>query len=81
MNGVPFVLVDDAYAIEGAQPPEAFEQALRHVALARHGRDELNQRYYLTRIEHVGVATWETSILACAWLPLPPALVAVTVML
>lgn len=32
VNGVPFVLVNDAYAIEGAQPPEAFEQALRQIA-------------------------------------------------
>lgn len=27
--GVPFVVVNDSFAIEGAQPPEAFEQALR----------------------------------------------------
>ncbi|MEO5694573.1 MAG: DsbA family oxidoreductase [Usitatibacter sp.] len=32
VNGVPFVLVNDTYAIEGAQPPEAFEQALRQIA-------------------------------------------------
>jgi predicted DsbA family dithiol-disulfide isomerase len=32
VSGVPFVVIDDAYAIEGAQPPEAFEQALRQVA-------------------------------------------------
>ena len=32
VSGVPFVLVDGKYAIEGAQPPEAFEQALRQVA-------------------------------------------------
>jgi predicted DsbA family dithiol-disulfide isomerase len=30
--GVPFVVVNNAYAIEGAQPPEAFEQALRQIA-------------------------------------------------
>ncbi len=30
--GVPFVLVNGKYAIEGAQPPEAFEQALRQIA-------------------------------------------------
>ena len=35
VNGVPFVLVNDAYAIEGAQPPEAFEQALRQIASSR----------------------------------------------
>ena len=32
VNGVPFVLVNNTYAIEGAQPPEAFEQALREIA-------------------------------------------------
>jgi predicted DsbA family dithiol-disulfide isomerase len=32
VRGVPFVVVNDAYAIEGAQPPEAFEQALRQIA-------------------------------------------------
>ncbi len=36
----------------GFTPGHVFE-------LARHGRDELNQRYYLTRIEHVGVASEE----------------------
>jgi len=35
VNGVPFVVVNNAYAIEGAQPPEAFEQALRKIALSR----------------------------------------------
>ena len=29
--GVPHVVVNDQYAIEGAQPPEAFEQALRQI--------------------------------------------------
>jgi predicted DsbA family dithiol-disulfide isomerase len=33
VNGVPFVLVNGKYAIEGAQPPEAFEQAFRQIAL------------------------------------------------
>ena len=32
VNGVPFTVINDAYAIEGAQPPEAFEQALRQIA-------------------------------------------------
>lgn len=32
---VPTVVVDDAHLIEGAQPPEAFEQALRQVAASR----------------------------------------------
>lgn len=32
VSGVPLVLVDDAYAIEGAHPPESFEQALRQIA-------------------------------------------------
>ena len=35
VSGVPFVLVNGSYAIEGAQPPEAFEQALRQIALPR----------------------------------------------
>jgi predicted DsbA family dithiol-disulfide isomerase len=35
VNGVPFVLVNDQYAIEGAQPPEMFEQALRRIATSR----------------------------------------------
>ena len=32
VSGVPLVVVNDAYAISGAQPPEAFEQALREIA-------------------------------------------------
>jgi predicted DsbA family dithiol-disulfide isomerase len=32
---VPTVVVNDAHVIEGAQPPEAFEQALRQIALSR----------------------------------------------
>ena len=32
--GVPFVVVNDSTAIEGAQPPEVFEQALRKIALS-----------------------------------------------
>jgi predicted DsbA family dithiol-disulfide isomerase len=32
VNGVPLVVVDDSFAIEGAQPPEVFEQALRRAA-------------------------------------------------
>lgn len=32
VGGVPFVLVNGKYGIEGAQPPEAFEQALRQIA-------------------------------------------------
>lgn len=32
VNGVPFVVVNDQYAISGAQPPEAFEQALREIS-------------------------------------------------
>jgi predicted DsbA family dithiol-disulfide isomerase len=34
VSGVPYVVVNGAYAIEGAQPPEAFEQALRQIAAA-----------------------------------------------
>ena len=30
--GVPYVVVNESYAIEGAQPPETFEQALRKIA-------------------------------------------------
>ena len=33
--GVPHVVVNDSYVIEGAQPPEAFEQALRQIALSQ----------------------------------------------
>jgi len=32
---VPYVVVNDSTVIEGAQPPEAFEQALRQIALSR----------------------------------------------
>jgi len=32
--GVPFVVVNDSFAIEGAQPPEVFEQAFRKIALS-----------------------------------------------
>jgi predicted DsbA family dithiol-disulfide isomerase len=32
VNGVPFVVLNDKYVIEGAQPPEAFEQAIRKIA-------------------------------------------------
>jgi len=35
VSAVPTVVVDGRYVIEGAQPPEAFEQALRQVALSR----------------------------------------------
>jgi predicted DsbA family dithiol-disulfide isomerase len=35
VSAVPTVVVNDSYVIEGAQPPEAFEQALRQVALSR----------------------------------------------
>jgi predicted DsbA family dithiol-disulfide isomerase len=32
VNGVPFVVVNGKWAIEGAQPPEAYEEALREIA-------------------------------------------------
>jgi len=32
VSGVPFVLVNGKYAIEGAHPPEAFEQGFRQIA-------------------------------------------------
>jgi predicted DsbA family dithiol-disulfide isomerase len=32
VNGVPLLLVNDRYALEGAQPPEAYAQALRQIA-------------------------------------------------
>jgi predicted DsbA family dithiol-disulfide isomerase len=35
VSAVPTVVVDGRYVIEGAQPPEAFEQALRQVADSR----------------------------------------------
>jgi len=34
VSGVPFVLVNGKYAIEGAHPPEAFERAFRQIATA-----------------------------------------------
>ncbi len=35
VSAVPTVIVNDSYVIEGAQPPEAFEQALRQAAQSR----------------------------------------------
>src|SRR5260221_14493476 len=35
VGGVPYVVVNDSYAIEGAQQPEYFEQALRQIARSR----------------------------------------------
>jgi predicted DsbA family dithiol-disulfide isomerase len=35
VTGVPHVVVNDSYAIEGAQPPEYFEQALRQIGRSR----------------------------------------------
>jgi predicted DsbA family dithiol-disulfide isomerase len=35
VSAVPTVVVDDRYVIEGAQPPEAFEQAIRQIAASR----------------------------------------------
>ena len=32
VNGVPLVVINGRYALEGAQPPEAYEQALRDIA-------------------------------------------------
>jgi len=32
VSGVPFIVINDKYAIEGGQPPEAFEQAFRQIA-------------------------------------------------
>jgi len=32
VSGVPFVVINNKYAIEGAQPPEAFEQAFRQIS-------------------------------------------------
>ena len=34
VNGVPFVVVNDKYAIEGGQPPEVFEEALKRILAA-----------------------------------------------
>ncbi len=36
IQSVPTFVVDDRYAIQGAQPPEAFAQALREIAAATH---------------------------------------------
>jgi len=35
VGGVPYVVVNDVHVIEGAQPPEVFEQAFRRIALSR----------------------------------------------
>jgi predicted DsbA family dithiol-disulfide isomerase len=35
VGGVPHVVVNDAYVIEGAQPPEVFEQAFRKIVKSR----------------------------------------------
>jgi predicted DsbA family dithiol-disulfide isomerase len=35
ISAVPSVIVDDRYLIQGAQPPEVFEQALRQIASER----------------------------------------------
>ena len=32
VSGVPFVVVNNQYAIEGAHPPESYEQGLRQIA-------------------------------------------------
>jgi predicted DsbA family dithiol-disulfide isomerase len=37
VSGVPYVVVNNAYVIEGAHPPEAFEQAFRQILLSRQG--------------------------------------------
>jgi predicted DsbA family dithiol-disulfide isomerase len=35
VHGVPLVVVNDTYGISGAQPPEAYEQALREIAAGK----------------------------------------------
>jgi predicted DsbA family dithiol-disulfide isomerase len=42
IRGVPFFLIDDRYALQGAQPPEVFEAALRLAGSARRPADDLN---------------------------------------
>jgi predicted DsbA family dithiol-disulfide isomerase len=37
VSAVPTLVVDDRYVIEGGQPPEAYEQALRQIARCRTG--------------------------------------------
>jgi predicted DsbA family dithiol-disulfide isomerase len=32
IDGVPAVIIDGQYLIQGGQPPEVFEQALRRIA-------------------------------------------------
>ncbi len=32
VSGVPLLVINDQYALEGAQPPESYEQALRQIA-------------------------------------------------
>jgi predicted DsbA family dithiol-disulfide isomerase len=38
VGGVPFVLLDNKYAIEGAQSTDTFAQALREVAAMTEGK-------------------------------------------
>ena len=35
VSGVPFVVINNKYAIEGGQPPETFEQAFRQIAAGK----------------------------------------------
>ena len=35
VSGVPFVVINNQYAIEGGQPPETFEQAFRQIAVEK----------------------------------------------
>jgi len=35
IHSVPSVIVDDRHLIQGGQPPELFEQALRQIAAGR----------------------------------------------
>lgn len=37
IQGVPAIVIDEEWVIQGGQPPEAFEQALREVAAAESG--------------------------------------------
>ena len=37
IHSVPSVIIDDRHLIQGGQPPEAFEDALRRLAAAQEG--------------------------------------------
>jgi len=49
IQAVPSVIVNDQYLIQGGQPVEVFEQALRRIAAEKGARDNLDQGQSATR--------------------------------